>query len=219
MSIVVVDDKAAFRGLPAGKDDDDDSMAEAPAAAAADLDGYCPDESIGMEAIGMEPGLIMRSPEGLPVLRNPDGITLDPQHSRAIGTGLIRAIDTEKGELQVLTPLPVAEMDTAIRDGGCIVLVWGRLDPPSWAYTEDLHSRAFDSATKETGGADETVESTDEDTDDDGSEKEGEGPGVTSEQSGIPWVEMLHGGQKRAVGSKVWRVRRDLGRSGSAAAN
>ncbi|KAL2176654.1 uncharacterized protein P884DRAFT_202622 [Thermothelomyces heterothallicus CBS 202.75] len=29
----------------------------------------------------------------------------------------------------------------------------------------------------------------------------------------VPWVEALHGSQKRAVGSKVWRVRRDLGRN------
>ncbi|EAQ83270.1 hypothetical protein CHGG_09674 [Chaetomium globosum CBS 148.51] len=29
----------------------------------------------------------------------------------------------------------------------------------------------------------------------------------------VPWVEMLHGSQRRAVGSKVWRVRRDLGKN------
>lgn len=32
----------------------------------------------------------------------------------------------------------------------------------------------------------------------------------------VPWAEVLRGGEKRAVGSRVWRVRRDLGRSGSA---
>jgi hypothetical protein len=29
----------------------------------------------------------------------------------------------------------------------------------------------------------------------------------------VPWVERLEGSEGRGVGAKVWRVRRDLGRS------
>ncbi|KAK4031211.1 hypothetical protein C8A01DRAFT_42310, partial [Parachaetomium inaequale] len=51
--------------------------------------------------------------------------------------------------------------------------------------------------------------------DDDGGEEEDDG-GEDGDGDGtreVPWVEMLHGSQRRAAGSKVWRVRRDLGRN------
>jgi polynucleotide 5'-hydroxyl-kinase GRC3/NOL9 len=54
----------------------------------------------------------------------------------------------------------------------------------------------------------------DEDTDEDASEGDHEadvGP-AAREYTQTPWVEMLHGNQKRSVGSRVWRVRRDLGK-------
>jgi polynucleotide 5'-hydroxyl-kinase GRC3/NOL9 len=51
-----------------------------------------------------------------------------------------------------------------------------------------------------------------EDEDEDGDGDEGGPEGAQGRRMEVPWVEMLHGSQKRAAGSKVWRVRRDLGR-------
>ncbi len=206
VSIVEIEDKAAFRGLQAFAGG---LIAEDPTTAM-DLEGDGSDRKDDMEATE-----IARSPEGLPVLRNPNGGTIDPRYSRVIGTALVRGIDTAKGELQILTPVPLVRIEAAARNSQGIVLVSGKLDPPSWAYTEDLHNRSFDSGSKD-AGADDSVELTDEETDDDRSEKNGEGPTDAPEHCGIPWVERLHGNQRRAVGSRVWRVRRDLGRSGTA---
>jgi polynucleotide 5'-hydroxyl-kinase GRC3/NOL9 len=67
----------------------------------------------------------------------------------------------------------------------------------------------------EAGGGDSDGERESES--DEVGEEECEGEGKGAEDGGrvveVPWVEMLHGSQKRAVGSKVWRVRRDLGRN------
>ncbi|KAK4131405.1 hypothetical protein BT67DRAFT_458017 [Trichocladium antarcticum] len=123
----------------------------------------------------------------IPLIPNPQGRTLDPRHSRLLGLVLVRGVDAARHELQLLTPL---SRDTvSALDGDELVLVAGRFDTPSWAYAEDLCRR------RGGGAGEEGVE--------DGEEGEAE----------VPWVEMLHGSQKRAVGSKVWRVRRDLGRS------
>ncbi|KAK3990971.1 hypothetical protein QBC44DRAFT_288130 [Cladorrhinum sp. PSN332] len=40
-------------------------------------------------------------------------------------------------------------------------------------------------------------------------------PTWDGEEEQVPWVEVLKGSEKRSVGSKVWRVRRDLGRAGT----
>lgn len=74
-------------------------------------------------------------------------------------------------------------------NGKRIILVSGKFDPPTWSYTEGHYYRAF---------------------------RKGEDDGVDDGGSAeIPWTEKLHGNQKKAVGSKVWRVRRDLGRNNS----
>ena len=36
---------------------------------------------------------------------------------------------------------------------------------------------------------------------------------VAADSGNVPWVETLQGSQGRGVGSRVWRVRRDLGRT------
>lgn len=138
---------------------------------------------------------------GIPLIPNPLGRTLDPRHSRLVGLVLVRGVDTARWELQVLGPPSVGD---AVRDipGEELVLVAGRFDTPTWAYAEELYKRA---ANASRGGVGE-----DEGDSGDGNSSGEEGP---EEEGGeIPWVEMLHGSEKRAAGSKVWRVRRDLGR-------
>ncbi|KAL2163458.1 hypothetical protein VTH06DRAFT_5516 [Thermothelomyces fergusii] len=181
----------------------------------------------------------------LPLIPNPHSRTLSPRHSRLLGLVLLRAVDTARRELQLLTPLDVGAVlagpGRAGADGTArwpsaedLVLVAGRFDTPTWAYSEWLcRSRARDAAAggseteTETGGESED----EEDGSDGGAGLEGRGQGHRAggdraqvvvlagngdgRQGGeaVPWVEALHGSQKRAVGSKVWRVRRDLGRN------
>jgi polynucleotide 5'-hydroxyl-kinase GRC3/NOL9 len=152
----------------------------------------------------------------LPLIPNPLGRTLDPRHSRLLGLVLVRGVDVARGELQLVTPLPAEHIATV--PGQELVLVAGRFDTPTWAYAEDLYSRRAAAKGQRKGvsgsGGDDDDEDEDEDGDGDGDEdEEGEGGKVVQERwSEVPWVEMLHGSQKKAVGSKVWRVRRDLGR-------
>jgi polynucleotide 5'-hydroxyl-kinase GRC3/NOL9 len=165
----------------------------------------------------------------LPLIPNPQGLTLSPSHSHLLGLVLVRGIDQVHSELQLLTPL--SQQDVEGLSGEDLVLVAGRFDTPSWAYSENLfHARsqrkgagssevgvgAFSAGGDRDGGEGEGfgVEDGSEDEDDD-EDDEGEvegGPEAQGRRTEVPWVEMLHGSQKRAAGSKVWRVRRDLGR-------
>ncbi|KAK1783338.1 hypothetical protein QBC45DRAFT_366067 [Copromyces sp. CBS 386.78] len=181
--------------------------------------------------------LICKTPrESLPHLPNPQGKTLSPSHSRVLGLVLVRGIDTLKGELQLLTPLPVEVLSEKGQD---LVLVAGRFDTPSWAYAEDLHRSQWERnnanadvarskmAAVSGGGAKMEIDDVNgEEGDQDSDETESVGADEVEERpewqrvkalhdgtsEAQPWVEMLHGSQGRAAGSKVWRVRRDLGR-------
>lgn len=128
--------------------------------------------------------LVEQTPEQIPYIRTFG--PLDPRYSRCLGLALVRGVDSASHHLALSTPLSAEELN-----GKKIVLVSGKFDPPTWAYTEDHYYRGF-----RKGDEEEVVEV----------------GGFTDE---IPWTEKLHGSQKRAVGSKVWRVRRDLGRNNS----
>lgn len=69
------------------------------------------------------------------------------------------------------------------------MLVSGKFDTPGWAYTEGLIRQNAGNAS-----------------DDDESDAFDKFPE-------IPWVETLKGSQGRGGGARVWRVRRDLGKS------
>ncbi|KAB5542687.1 hypothetical protein GE09DRAFT_1037352 [Coniochaeta sp. 2T2.1] len=167
----------------------------------------------------VENSLITQTPEGIPFIQNPNGKSLRPELSETIGLALIRGIDVARGELQVLTPLSDDTLAGFAQGGGGrkFVMVAGKFDTPSWAYTEDFYRKAYGSSAQSGGaGGSSTQEVTvaDEDTDNDASEGDHEeyvGP-AAREYTETPWVEMLHGNQKRSVGSRVWRVRRDLGK-------
>lgn len=137
---------------------------------------------------------IRRTPEQIPYIRC--GQALRPQFSRCIGLALVRGIDVQRSLIALVSPISTSDLT-----GKELVLVSGKFDAPTWAYTEDHYHRASQQ------GRDQA---------DDG----GLAGEVAEAQEGligeIPWVESLHGGQKRVVGSKAWRVRRDLGRGGGA---
>ncbi|KAM0209669.1 hypothetical protein ACHAQD_011089 [Fusarium lateritium] len=152
--------------------------------------------------------LISTSPEAIPFIPYYNDATLDPRYSRTMGLVLLRGIDTKSKTLQLITPIPLQEFKDVKSQGRNIVLLHGKFDAPSWAYTEDLYERA---GTDE--GNDAVLEVTDEDTEDDRSDAEPEEVERVSDLTEVPWVEVLKGSQRRPVGSRVWRVRRDLGRN------
>lgn len=157
---------------------------------------------------------ISRTPEGLPFMVNSTDGTLDPRYSHTIGLALIRAVDTKNKSLQVITPLSTATLERIRSQGRNIVLVHGNFDSPHWAYTEDLYERA-----EQDDAADKDLHMSDGETSDDETEAEvvdctaQAGRAYTGDSSTVPWIETLSGNQKRPVGSRVWRVRRDLGRN------
>lgn len=199
LAAVDVEDPRAFRNLT--------STAQLPVDSA-DEHGYSAIE-----------GITSRTAEGLPYIPNSNDITLDPCFSRTIGLVLIRGIDTTTQTLQILTPIPLQTIEQIRSQGRQIVLVHGKFDAPNWAYTEDLYERSR----QEDASADKPLEIASEDPNDDDEDEDGEeeeaaaasdAPDPSAGSStALPWVEVLRGSQKRPVGSRVWRVRRDLGRN------
>lgn len=153
--------------------------------------------------------IVSRTPEGLPFIPNTKDIALDPRSSHTIGLVLVRGIDVAAQTLQIITPISQKTIEQAKAANRDIVLVHGKFDTPNWAYTEDLYERSAQDEAPDTDGP----EVMDEDTSEDDSEAEPERVDNARDVTAIPWVEVLKGNEKRPVGSRVWRVRRDLGRS------
>ncbi|KAF5023939.1 hypothetical protein F66182_3977 [Fusarium sp. NRRL 66182] len=152
--------------------------------------------------------LVSTSPEGIPFIPNYNDVALDPRYSRTIGLALLRGIDTKSQTLQLITPIPLQDFKAIKSQRRDIVLLHGKFDTPHWAYTEDsLERDGIDE------GNDVTFQVLDEDTEDDRSDEEPEEVDMVSDLTEVPWVEVLKGSQRRPVGSRVWRVRRDLGRN------
>ncbi|RGP80374.1 polynucleotide 5 -hydroxyl-kinase grc3 [Fusarium longipes] len=165
---------------------------------------------LNMEPRNQPSLLVSSSPEGIPFIPNYNDVALDPRYSRTIGLVLLRGIDTKSKTLQLVTPIPLEKFRHIRSQGRSIVLLHGKFDTPNWAYTEELYERAGTDEGNET-----MLEVTDEDTEDDRSEAEPEEADRVSDLTDVPWVEVLKGSQRRPVGSRVWRVRRDLGRNNS----
>lgn len=157
----------------------------------------------------LESGIITTTPEGIPFIDTTNGTTLDPKYSHSLGLSLVRGIDVENGVIQLLTPLSADEIEDVTSKGGEIVLVSGKFDPPSWAYTEELYYRSHSEVDDGTD-LDESME----DGNNGDSDVENDNIAGPTDAIPVPWIEVLHGNQKRGAGSKVWRVRRDLGRAG-----
>lgn len=132
---------------------------------------------------------IQRTPERLPYIHS--ATPLNPESSQCLGLALVRGIESNHQIIALSTPVSIDQLRNQR-----LVLVAGKFDPPTWAYTEDHYSRAFNRDDEDSTAGDPAS-------------------GTSDTQEEIPWVEKLHGSQKRAVGSKVWRVRRDLGRNNS----
>jgi polynucleotide 5'-hydroxyl-kinase GRC3/NOL9 len=162
--------------------------------------------------------LVVPSREHLPLVRMADGATLDPKHSSLVALALIRGIDVLNKSLHLLAPLDEQTLRAVADQPQSYVFVAGRFETPTWAYTEDLLSQSGNSASRDYEGQTQDPGSDTGLTDRLGPERETGNSQQSLETTGHPWVEVLRGDQKRAVGSRVWRVRRDLGRTASDAA-
>lgn len=155
---------------------------------------------------------LLQTPEGIPYIPNPDDVTLDPRFCRSIGFVLIRGIG--KRALQILTPLSSKTFEESKQNGRDLVLLYGKLDTPDWAYKEDLY---YGSSGE---GDDEDLETSEMDVKPDATAEVAGSREIRSGQEPssleVPWVEVLKGNEKRPLGSKVWRVRRDLGKNNDA---
>lgn len=157
--------------------------------------------------------LILHTPEGIPYLNPANAMSLDPTYSHTIGLALVRAIDVRRQKLQLLTPISPNTIKDISASGKAIILVSGKLDTPGWAYLEALYRK--DADMKEVAKQRESDEGTQESGDEEG------GDAVTGGQQdhmdgfeNAPWIEILRGHKGRDVGARVWRVRRDLGKTG-----
>ncbi|KAI1413376.1 hypothetical protein F5Y13DRAFT_198646 [Hypoxylon sp. FL1857] len=205
LAVVGVESPKAFRHSSEHAEVPSDVTADA-----MDIDGN-EDESASVSYSSLGGKIISATPQGIPFIDTTDGTTLDPRYSHSLGLALVRGIDTENGVLQLLTPLSGETIEDVTSKGGQIILVSGKFDAPSWAYTEELYYRARGEADDGTD-PDESMDAA-EDNDDDNPDVENED--FTAATTSVPWIEVLLGNQKRGAGSKVLRVRRDLGRTGN----
>lgn len=161
--------------------------------------------------------LILRTPEDIPYFNPANATSLEPKDSHSIGLALIRGIDVARQRIQVLTPIPPSEIEQVNKAGKSIVLVSGKLDTPGWAYTEELTQKVhLEKSNKRTSVEAMNIdgEDSEESNDDTGDDKVEHQGNLVDGFKSVPWVEKLEGHQGRGIGSRVWRVRRDLGKDG-----
>ncbi|ELR03793.1 Polynucleotide 5'-hydroxyl-kinase grc3 [Pseudogymnoascus destructans] len=187
VAVVVVDDELAIRASGEEGADNGDGLSS-------DISPMVATNTANEHLPYLEPG-----PNGYP----------DPKHCHSIGFALVRGIDTKSKCLQLLTAIPHRAIRELAISKKSIVLVSGKLETPGWAYTEKLHQKAvvaLNRRKKELGGQVDDEES---------GEKEMEvDEDYMDEFENSPWVERLEGHRGRGAGERVWKVRRDLGRSG-----
>lgn len=173
-------------------------------------DTYAEDYAKSLEEREMEPQPVTStSKDGIPYFNEEYASYLDPKKSRSLGVALIRGIDAASQTLQLLTPIAPSILKVLAHYGKSIALVSGKLETPGWAYTEELHRRSAiaHSIRQKQLGAMGVIASDDE------SEEEAE---VVKGWEDAPWIERVEGHVGRGVGARVWKVRRDLGRSADA---
>lgn len=215
VAVVEIEDGEAFRDIISGYD----AVSQPPTAAAATSTEPETEAELATTTTVEELNII-HSPEGLPMIANTNDATLDPRYSRTIGLALVRGVDTARQRLQLLSPITEPQIRAARAQGHDLVLVHGKFDAPTWAYAEDFF---FAQRARDSGSGRQREEQPPRDLDvtyEGAAAAVEEDTGVVQDHMedvedvpAVPWLEILHGHQKRPVGSGVWRVRRDLGRS------
>jgi len=171
-----------------------------------------------------EPRILPTPAEQIPYFNPANSITLDPRYSHSIGIALVRGIDVRGRRIQLLTPIAPNVIEKVHELGKKIVLVSGKLDTPGWAYTEELNMKISQDKAAEKLSIRTAESEEDELNMDDEDAEDNEDPETARETDrqrnagdgyqDAPWIERLDGSKGRGIGSRVWRVRRDLGRVG-----
>jgi len=156
--------------------------------------------------------LLLQTPEGIPYFNPANSFSLDPACSHTIGLAIVRGIDVRQQRLQLLTPIPAWSIKDTRDSEKAVILVSGKLDIPGWAYLEALYKK--DTSIEEDNRLWESHEATPDSGDAEGdSDVKGDYREYTDSFENTPWVELLQGDKGREIGSRVWRVRRDLGKT------
>ncbi|KAI0517064.1 hypothetical protein F5B22DRAFT_636260 [Xylaria bambusicola] len=214
LAVVEVESPKAFRCIDDHAPLRKDSLSGDYSESAMDMDISQDDEIKSSPFSSLQQRITTLTAEGIPFIDSSLGVTLDPRYSRSLGLTLVRGIDVENGNLHLLCPIAMEQVEDVRRRGGAIVLISGKFDPPSWAYTEDLY---FQSEGDEVGGMEEVESHGQSEVMELGVGRTKLGKPTTSDISveSVPWIQAVTRNQKRGAGSKVWRVRRDLGRVGN----
>lgn len=196
LAVVILDSAVAIRGL------------------------NLPDSALDVPSSFQNTAFIVRTPdEDLPYFSPDKVLSLNPEQCQTVGLALVRGIDIRRRRLQILTPISQSVIEEAHEAKRPIVLVSGKFDTPGWAYTEDLIQKlnlAKTSRQKEdsSSGAETNGASDGQIIEDEFDGKVQDPIELESALQESPWVEKIEGSQSRGVGARVWRVRRDLGKSG-----
>ena len=148
------------------------------------------------------PNPLPRTPEGIPYIPATHHTVspLSPTCSYSLGQALIRSIDTTAQAFHILTPIPSSTLAKLKKDK--MVLVRGRLDTPTWAYTEEMEwerERAR-RRKRELGASKGEVEG----------EEEEDDAGVREWVGKQPWASLVDDTGGRSGSGKVRRIRRNL---------
>ncbi|KAI1821626.1 hypothetical protein F4861DRAFT_451194 [Xylaria intraflava] len=212
LAAVEVESPDAFRQIAGIQSRPGNTADDAPPGSPMDLDANAEDLPKLTSFSLFREKLMTQTAEGIPFIDTSQGLTLDPRYSRCLGLVLVRGIDVENGNFHLLSPITTTQVDDVKASGGQIVLVSGKFDPPSWAYTEDLYLQSQGDDGDGNDGLDSNQE---EDIGDNSDDAKGDNTAFAQNSAGpVPWIEILARNQKRGAGSKAWRVRRDLGRAG-----
>ncbi|KAK5625223.1 hypothetical protein RRF57_000939 [Xylaria bambusicola] len=214
LAVVEVESSKAFRNIEDHASLPSDSPNRDCTESAMDLDVNQDDQNKSPPFSSLQRKITTLTTDGIPYIDSSLGVTLDPRHSRSLGLTMVRGIDVENGDLHLLCPITVGQVEDVRRRGGAIVLISGKFDPPSWAYTEDLY---FQSEGDKVFGMEEVESHSQSEVVELGLEQTKLGKPTTLDISveSVPWIQAVTRNQKRGAGSKVWRVRRDLRRVGN----
>ncbi|KAF3911621.1 hypothetical protein AA313_de0201195 [Arthrobotrys entomopaga] len=106
-----------------------------------------------------------------------------------IGLAIVRGVDEERGQLQLLTPVSDGELNRWIEEGYRIVLTRGRDEMPVWLVWDWRRDVPLDKQRRRGTGS-------------------GSVGGVVVEK--MPYLDFVVGGQVTGKGAKEWKVRRNI---------
>ena len=168
----------------------------------------------------IELGAVKRTAEDLPFLTLGLGsLTLDPRESYSLGLAMVRKIDVDRGQIELVTPIMGSKIAEAIRQGHGIILVRGQLDNPNWAISEEYYAartaeRQYAKERKK--GKEKKEEEEEEEAGERGQlnwERLREATRQSAKKTG--WMKVEEEGERRRREREVWKLRKKAYREAS----